>query len=46
MLIRLHQRYKPLGRNRGGVKGRPDGFESYAVWASYYALSFYLLSLT
>lgn len=29
--MRWHESYKPLGRNRGGVKGQPDGFESYAV---------------
>jgi hypothetical protein len=24
-------RYKPIGRNIGGIKGQRDGFESYAV---------------
>ena len=27
----ISPRYKPVGRNVGGIKGQRDGFESYAV---------------
>lgn len=46
MLICWPPRYKPLGRNKGGVEGQRDGFESYAVRTPNTAPFFYLFLLT